>query len=136
MEIFMEILRFIPLLLGAVSAVIAFISAGKARKKAKAAEEAAKTEAEKAKAEAERAAAELEMEQAAKAFIAQADSMYSAVDAFLKQKGDSAGALKKETVLAKLRTYAIEKGISIDVGAWADKIDDLVKFTKEVNAKK
>lgn len=136
MEIFKEILTFIPLVLGAILALVAFVDAWKAKKKAKAAAEAAKTEAEKAQAEADRAAAELAMEQAAKQFIAQAETMYSSVDSILKAKGESAGALKKETVLAKLRTYAIENGITLDVVEWTDKIDKLVEFTKEVNAKK
>jgi flagellar biosynthesis component FlhA len=136
MEILETILKFIPLVLGAILAVVSFISAWKAKKKAKEAEAQAKTEEEKAKAEADRAAAELAMEQAAKEFISQAETMYNSVDAILKAKGESAGALKKETVLAKLRTYAIENGITIDVVAWSDKIDELVKFTKSVNAKK
>lgn len=136
MEIFMEILKFIPLVLGAILAVVAFVDSWKAKRKAKKEAEAAKTEAEKAKAEADLAAANLALEQAAKDFIAQAETMYSSVDAILKAKGESAGALKKETVLAKLRTYAIEKGISLDVVEWTDKIDELVKFTKNVNAKK
>ncbi len=136
MEIIMEILKFIPLLLGAIAAVSSFIAAWKAKKKAKEAEAAAKDEAEKAQAEAERAAAELALEQAAKSFISQAEEMYKSVDDILKSRGESAGALKKETVLAKLRTYAIENGITLDVVAWTDKIDELVKFTKAVNAKK
>lgn len=136
MEIFETILKFIPLLLGAISAVAAFVAAWKAKKKAKEAEAQAKSEAEKAKAEADRAAAELAMEQAAKTFIADAETMYKTVDEVLKARGQSAGALKKETVLAKLRTYAIENGITLDVVAWTDKIDELVKFTKSVNAKK
>ena len=122
MELFMNILKFIPLVIGAISAVVAFITAWKAKKKAK-------TQAEKA-------AAELAMEQAAKGFIVEAEKLYSAYDAMAKQRGESAGALKKETVLAKLRTYAIENGITLDVAVWTDKIDELVKFTKDVNAKK
>lgn len=121
MEI-IEILKLIPVLLGAVSAVVAFVAAWKAKRKAKTAEEKAK--------------AELEMEEAAKTFIADAETLYKAYDTMAKQNGGSAGALKKETVLAKLRTYAIEKGITLDVAFWTDKIDELVAFTKSVNAKK
>lgn len=122
METLKLILNFIPLVLGALSAIVAFFAAWKAKRNAKN--------------ETERAQAELEMEQAAKSFIAEAENLYSAYDAIAKQNGGSAGALKKETVLAKLRTYAIEKGLTLDVVAWSDKIDELVKFTKEVNAKK
>lgn len=136
MELFIQLITIIPAALTALGSIIAAISAWKAKRKAKKEAEAAKTEAEKAKAEADIAAANLAMEQAAKEFIAQAETMYGSVDAILKQKGESAGALKKETVLAKLRTYAIENGITIDVVAWTDKIDELVKFTKDVNAKK
>lgn len=122
MEILMNILKFIPLILGAISALVAFFTAWKVKRNAK-------TETEKAK-------AELALEQAAKGFIAEAENLYSAYDAMAKQRGESAGALKKETVLAKLRTYAIENGITLDVNVWTDKIDELVKFTKTVNGKK
>lgn len=121
MEIFLTILKFIPAVLGAVAAVVSWIVAFKAKKKAK---------TEQAKAE-----AELAMEQAAKVFITEAETLYGAFDAILKAKGESAGSLKKETVLAKLRTYAIEKGLTLDVDLWSMKIDEIVKFTKEVNAK-
>ena len=129
------ILSLIPIILGAVTAVISFIYSFKARKNAKEAAALAQTEAEKAKAEADLKAAELAMEQAAKSFISDAEILYKSVDEMLKVKGQSAGTLKKETVLAKLRTYAIEKGYTIDVSIWSKKIDELVKFTKEVNAK-
>lgn len=129
------ILSFIPLLLGAVTAITTFVFSWKARNKAKKEAELAKTEEEKAKAEADLKAAELAMEQAAKSFISDAETMYKTVDELLKARGQSAGSLKKETVLAKLRTYAIEKGYTLDVSVWSDKIDELVKFTKSVNAK-
>lgn len=122
-------------LISAIPAVIAWVKAAKAKKQAKAHAENATTEAEQAKAEAEYAAAVLDMEQAAKSFIAEAELTYKSFDELLKAKGQSAGALKKETVLAKLRTYAIEKGITIDAEQWSAKIDELVKFTKQVNAK-
>lgn len=136
MEFFVQLITIIPPTLAAIGAIIAAITSWKAKRKAKKEAEAAKTEAEKAKAEADLAAANLALEQAAKDFIAQAETMYNSVDAILKAKGESAGALKKETVLAKLRTYAIENGISLNVIEWTDKIDELVKFTKNVNAKK
>lgn len=135
METLRTILSFIPIVLAAISAVYAFVTAWKSKVKAKKAAAEAKTEAEKAQAEAEHAAAELEMEQAAKLFIAEAETLYKAYDEILKQRGQSAGAMKKETVLAKLRTFAIEKGVSLDVTEWSAKIDDLVKFTKSVNHK-
>lgn len=134
MEIIKNILTFIPLVLAAISAICTFGMAWRAKSKAKAAAAEAKTEAEKAQAAAAQAAAELEMEQAAKSFIAEAETLYKAYDELLKSRGGSAGALKKETVLAKLRTYAIENGVSLDVNEWSEKIDKLVKFTKSVNS--
>lgn len=136
METLKVILSFIPIVLAAISAVVAFVTAWQSKVKAKRAAVVAKTEAEKAQAEAEQAAAALEMEQAAKLFIAEAETLYKAYDELLKQRGQSAGAMKKETVLAKLRTFAIEKGVSLDVAEWSAKIDELVKFTKSVNGKK
>jgi uncharacterized membrane protein YqiK len=135
METLKLILSLIPIILAAISASYAFITAWKTKVKAKKAEAEAKTEAERAQAEAERAAAELDMEQAAKTFIAEAETLYKAYDDILKQRGQSAGALKKETVLAKLRTYAIEKGVSLDANEWSERVDKLVKFTKAVNSK-
>lgn len=136
METLKTILSFIPLLFGAITATVTFILAFKARRKAKETAALAQTEAEKAQAEAEIKTAELAMEQAAKSFIADAEITYKTVDEMLKARNESAGSLKKETVLAKLRTYAIEKGYTLDVAVWSDKIDELVKFTKIVNAKK
>lgn len=135
METIKIILSFIPLILAVLSAGYAFITAFKSKAKAKEAAANAKTEAEKAQAEADRATADLELEQAAKNFIAEAETLYKAYDEILKARGGSAGAMKKETVLSKLRTYAIENGISLDVNEWSEKIDKLVKFTKMVNTK-
>lgn len=135
METFKLILTYVPIVLSAGAAIWSFVTAAKAKRKAKAQAEEAKTEAEKAQAEAAIKAAELAMEQAAKTFISDAEITYKTVDELLKARGQSAGTLKKETVLAKLRTYAIENGITLDVETWSKKIDDLVTFTKEVNAK-
>jgi flagellar basal body-associated protein FliL len=129
------IIVFCSFLITAVPAVIAFVKAAKAKKQAKEHAENATTEAERAKAEAAYSAAELEMEQAAKSFIAEAEITYKSFDDLLKAKGQSAGAIKKETVLAKLRNYAIEKGITIDSEKWSERIDELVAFTKKVNSK-
>lgn len=135
MEIVTKILTLIPVILAAISAGASYVVAFKAKRKAKAEAAAAATEAAKAQAEAEQAAAELAMEKAAKEFIIEAETLYKAYDDILKARGASAGPMKKETVLAKLRTYAIEQGIAIDVEAWSAKIDTLVKFTKSVNVK-
>ena len=139
MENFIAIIRIVAVVISIcaalIPAVIAFLKAVKVRREAVDKVAAAKSEAERAQAEAEIAAANLEMEKAAKAFIAEAEASYKIVDDLLKTRGQSAGGLKKETVLAKLRTLAIEKGISIDVAEWSEKIDEIVKFTKQVNSK-
>lgn len=135
MELLKLILSLIPLILSAVAAVFAFVVAVRSKIKANQAAAEAKTEADKAQAEAEKAAADLEMEEAAMRFISEAETLYKTYDAIMKQNGASAGPLKKETVLAKMRTYAIEKGFSLDVSEWSEKIDELVSFTKSVNSK-
>lgn len=135
METFKLILSLIPLVFGAVTSIVTVILSLKAKAKAKKAAELAQTEAEKAQAEADLKAADLALEHAAKQFISDAEVMYKTVDELLKARGQSAGALKKETVIAKLQTYAIEQGYTLDVAVWSDKIDELVKFTKAVNAK-
>lgn len=122
-------------LITAIPAVIAWIKAAKAKKQAKADAENATTEAEIAKANAAYAEAELQLEQAAKTFIAEAEITYKSLDDILKPRGQSAGAVKKETVLSKLRAFAIENGFTIDVDVWSAKIDEIVKFTKKVNSK-
>lgn len=135
METISTILSYIPLMVSATLALISFVYALKAKRAAKAHLESATTVEEQAKAESDLAAAELALEAAAKSFIMDAEVMYKSFDDVLKTKGQSAGSLKKETVLSKLRTFAIEKGITLDVEAWSAKIDELVAFTKKVNGK-
>lgn len=135
MEMLKTVLAFIPVVLSATLAIISFVYAIKARRAAKKHLADATTAEEQAQADADLAAAELALETAAKSFIADAEVMYKSFDDVLKAKGQSAGTIKKETVLSKLRTYAIEKGITLDVDAWSAKIDELVAFTKKVNSK-
>lgn len=45
------------------------------------------------------------------------------------------GQEKKEYVMTLMRKYALDNGISFDFGMLAEKIDDLVDFTKNVNVK-
>ncbi|MCL2062589.1 MAG: hypothetical protein FWH03_08230 [Firmicutes bacterium] len=43
------------------------------------------------------------------------------------------GAEKKEFVLTKANQYAIEQGMTFDAGLAGEKIEELVRLTKEVN---
>ena len=43
---------------------------------------------------------------------------------------------KKEYVLTRINQLAIENGINFDVKAISDKIEELIKLSKEVNYKK
>ena len=90
---------------------------------------AAKTEAAKEKADADLLAT-------AKGFISAAEVAFDAFDKTLKAQGSSAGAMKKDTVFNKLQAYALQNGYSFNVDEWSAKIDELVAYTKSVNAKK
>lgn len=125
MDIF-EILKNVGIILSfvvgtAIPFVVALVKAVKARK-------AAKTEAEKEKANAD-------LRDLAKTLIAKAETEYKEYNAFLKARGQSAGATKKNSVMTDLKAYAIEKGYAFDAETWSATIDSLVEFTRTVNAK-
>lgn len=105
----------VPLVLGLIKAI-------RARK-------AAETEAEKEKANNDLFAVAQEL-------VATAEKAFSSLDAVMKQQGASAGPMKKENVVAKLQAYALSKGYEYDAEYWNAKIDEIVAFTREVNAKK
>ena len=105
-----------------IPAAIALVNALKKRK-------AAHTEAEKAKATADLLAT-------AKNFIAAAEVAFDGFDKMMKAQNGSAGAMKKDNVFTKLQAYALQNGYEFNADEWSDKIDELVKFTKAVNAKK
>ena len=69
-------------------------------------------------------------------FITVAEQTFDGLDAVMKAQGSSAGTVKKENVMTKLQAYAMEKGYKIDLEYWSKKIDEIVAFTREVNAKK
>lgn len=108
-------------LTGAIPAIIGFVKAAKNKKAAKNAEE--------------KALAEKDMITQANGFISNAETFYKSLDTLLKKQGESAGPYKKESVMNQLQAYASEKGITFDKEYWSEKVDSLVKFTKEVNAK-
>lgn len=68
-------------------------------------------------------------------FIAAAEETFAGFDKVMKTQNSSAGGVKKENVMTKLQAYALEKGYKIDLAYWSAKVDELVAFTKSVNAK-
>lgn len=102
--------------------LVKFLQAAKARK-------TAETEAEREK-------ATNDMISTAQAFVQSAEKAFDGYDKMLKAQGESAGAMKKDNVLSKLQTYALQRGYEFDVAFWDAKIDEIVAFTKQVNAKK
>jgi hypothetical protein len=121
MEIVKIILAIISIVLTLVSTptFIAFKKAVKARKNAE-------TEAAKEKANAD-------LLETAKGFIAAAEVAFDGFDKMMKSQGSSAGAMKKDNVFSKLQAYALQNGYEFNADEWSDKIDELVKFTKNVN---
>ena len=95
-----------------------------------------------AKTEAEKEAALNDMTSAAQGFIADAEKLYEDYTKQLVGTGVAvttsvkSGALKKDSVMAKLSQYALEKGYVFDSEYWSGVIDNLVELTKNVNAKK
>lgn len=95
-----------------------------------------------AKTIAEQEAALNDMTSAAQGFIADAEKLYEDYTKQLVGTGVAvttsvkSGALKKDSVMAKLSQYALEKGYVFDSEYWSGAIDKLVELTKNVNAKK
>lgn len=89
-----------------------------------------------AQTEAERTNALNDMLATAQMFVQNAEKAYEAYDKMLKQQGESAGSMKKDNVITKLQTYALQRGYEFDVDFWDSKIDEIVAFTKQVNAKR
>lgn len=117
------IISIVATLVGTIiPAGIALITAIKARVKAQ-------TEAEKEKASAD-------LLSTAQGFIQVAEDSFEGFNKMLKAQGNSAGPMKKENVLTKLQAYALQKGYEFDTEFWSAKIDEIVAFTREVNAKK
>ena len=110
--------------------------ANKARKAAAEEMSRAKTEAELAAAAAAKEKAMNDMIATAQELVKSAEKAYAGFDAVMKQQNSSAGAMKKEHVTAKLQTYALSHGYEYDEEFWSGKIDEIVAFTREVNAKK
>lgn len=108
-------------IVSAIPLVIALVTACKKRK-------AAKTNAEKE-------AAENDLTETLTRLIEEAEVTYKEVDAMLKANNKSAGPVKKDSALTKLQAYALQKGYDFDLEKWSLKNDEIVRMTKQVNAK-
>lgn len=121
-----EILKIAGIILSfvlgtAIPFIIALVKAIKDKK-------AAKTEAEEQKANAD-------LYNLAQLLVTGAESTFAEFNTFMKNKGLSAGAEKKKSVLVDLKEYALSKHYTFDAEFWSKKIDEIVSLTKSVNAK-
>lgn len=116
----------IPLLLSLIAAIKRF-------HKAKTDALEATDEAGKLQADAEAAEAKLDLMDYAKQLITTAEETFDTVNKIMKQRGESAGPIKKEVVMAKLQSYATENGYDFDETKWSNEVDAIVQLTREVN---
>ena len=121
-KLIIMITSFVLTLAGTVSPLV--IKLRKANKERK----AAATEAEREK-------AANDMLATAQELVKSAEKAFAGFDAVMKQQSSSAGAMKKENVTTKLQAYALTHGYEYDAEYWSAKIDEIVAFTREVNAK-
>ena len=120
--IILQIVAFVLSFLASVVTLgIKLSNANKARKEAETA--------------AEREKAENDMLATAQGLVESAEQAFAGFDAVMKLQGSSAGAMKKDNVFTKLQTYALQHGYNFDADYWRDKIDEIVAFTRKVNAK-
>lgn len=101
--------------------------------------EITKTAQDKLKAEAaeKNAAQKLELTRAANEIIESLEKTFATQDYVLKTYDPSRtlGPVKKECALARLSEVAAEKGAEFDRDYWANEIDEIVRMTRNVNAK-
>lgn len=122
LQLIMEIAKYlVPSLATFVGLGISLIKAIKARKEAK-------TEAEKQ-------AAMNDLTNKAVVLIENAEELFDGVNQILKRQGQSAGVVKKDSVMAKLQAYALTMGYAFNEEEWSAKVDDLVAMTRKVNGK-
>ena len=95
----------------------------------------AKTEEEKAAAKAAIAQANADLSDKATQLVDDAERLWKTYDSTLKASGLKSGPLKKDSVMNKLQAYAIEKNYTFDSTVWSEKVDNIVKLTKNVNVK-
>ena len=87
-----------------------------------------------AKDEAEAEKAYNDMLSTAQSLIEAAEGAFEGFDKVMKAQGSSAGKMKKDNVTSKLQAYALSHGYEYNAEYWSTKIDEIVKFTREVNA--
>lgn len=105
----------------AIPYTVKLVSASKAKK-------AATSAAEKEK-------AHNDMIEAANGFILAAETAFKGFDSIMRQQNTTAGEMKKDNVITKLQAYALSHGYVFDAEYWSQKVDEIVAFTKKVNAK-
>lgn len=76
---------------------------------------------------------EADKERAFNDMLIQAQSLIQAAETAFADI-DKAGAKKKEDVVSHLQEYALSNGYEYDAEFWSAKIDEIVAFTREVNA--
>lgn len=123
----LEIIKLVSIILSfvigtAIPFIIALVNSVKKRK-------AAQTEAEKEKANAE-------IYNLAKQLVQGAEVAYEEFNTYMKNKGLTAGSLKKKDVMIELKSFALENGYAFNTETWSEKIDEIVELTRNVNAKK
>ncbi len=89
-----------------------------------------------AKTEAEKQAAKNEIKTNAQNFIIEAENLYKDVDSIMKGQGKTCGAIKKDSVMTKIQSDCLAKGVEFIAEEWGDYIDKQVALTRQVNAKK
>lgn len=70
-------------------------------------------------------------------FIKSAEEAFKPLDMAMKAQNPNSGsgAMKKESVLTKIQSLCMQKGIEYDSKYWSTKVDELVTMTKSVNSK-
>lgn len=89
-----------------------------------------------AKTEAERQKIYGEIRADAQTFIIEAENLYKDVDSIMKGQGKTCGAIKKDSVMTKIQSDCITKGVEFIAEEWGDYVDKQVALTRQVNAKK
>lgn len=81
----------------------------------------------------EKEQAKIQLRSEAIELIKAAEIAYKDINLILKQKGSSAGPIKKDSVMTKLENYAVEKNIPFDREYWNSEVDIIVADSKEIN---
>ena len=90
-----------------------------------------------AKTTAEKTAAINDIASAANDIVAEVENLFKGSSTKLKADGINTSAIKKDSAMAKLQSYAISKGYSdiFDPEYWSKAVDNIVALTRNVNAR-